>query len=56
MDAASCRQVWEKIMSMQILCKNGTVFQDSASGINQWVYNPEAGSMVLSIHTTFFFF
>jgi hypothetical protein len=31
----SCRrydEVWEKVLSLQTLCKNGLVFQDSASG------------------------
>ena len=43
-DLVRDHEVWEKILALQILCKNGLTFQDVADGMNKWVYNSEGCS------------
>ena len=40
---------WEKVLSMQILCKNGLTFMDNAAGANRWVYNPEGCTQSITL-------
>jgi len=40
-DLAQDHEVWEKILCMQILCRNGVLLQDNPTGISQWVHNSE---------------
>ena len=34
-------EIYEKIASLQILCRHGLTFLDTVEGVNRWVYNPE---------------
>ena len=40
---------WEKVLAMQILCKNGLTFMDNAAGANRWVYNPEGCTQSITL-------